>query len=74
MELCKKLNLNPEHTLVVNVDQLFGSKMCMCTAHSYPNGELLAKFEPRYLLKRREKARGGGAAKEEKPAAAAKKE
>lgn len=71
VELCKKLSLSPDSTMVVNVDQLFGSKTSVCTAHSYHSKELMLKFEPKYLVKRVEKAASKAAGAEAKPAEAA---
>ncbi len=51
-EICKRLNLNPEFTLVVRIDQGFGRKKCSGMAHSYKNRELLERYEPAHLLSR----------------------
>jgi small subunit ribosomal protein S24e len=71
IELCKKLNLSPDTTIVVKVDQLFGSKMSVCMAHSYQNRETLEKFEPKHILKRYEKGAAPAAEEAAKPAEAA---
>jgi small subunit ribosomal protein S24e len=51
-ELCKKLSLNPEATLIVRIDQGFGSKQSSGVAHSYATKEMLDKFEPKHVLAR----------------------
>jgi ribosomal protein S24E len=67
-EICKKLNLNPEATIVVRIDQGFGSKESTGIAHSYKNKEMLKKYEPAHLLKRIRK-KAGDAEGEEEPKA-----
>lgn len=52
-ELCKKLNLNPESTIIVRIDQGFGRKESSGVAHSYQSRELLEKYEPKHVLARR---------------------
>jgi small subunit ribosomal protein S24e len=64
-ELCKALNLKPESTIIVKIDQSFGSKEISAVAHSYETKELMDRYEPRYLLDRvtgqkRKHASGGG--------------
>ena len=54
-EICKKLNLNPESTIVVKVDQGFGHKESTGVAHSYQNKEMLEKTEPKHILARASK-------------------
>lgn len=49
-ELCKKLNLNPDSTIIVRIDQGFGRKESSGVAHSYQSKELLEKYEPRHVL------------------------
>ncbi|MDE1810860.1 MAG: 30S ribosomal protein S24e [Candidatus Micrarchaeota archaeon] len=51
-EVSKKLNLNPEFTIVITVAQRFGSKSSAGVAHSYASKEDLMKQEKRYVLKR----------------------
>jgi small subunit ribosomal protein S24e len=51
-ELCKKLNLKPESTIVVRMSQRFGAKECVAVAHSYEAKEVMERYEPRYLLDR----------------------
>ncbi len=65
-ELCKKLNLSPDNTIIVKLDQAFGMKRCHGMAHSYANQEALKKFEKRYLLTRLEKKGAKAAALEKK--------
>jgi small subunit ribosomal protein S24e len=68
-ELCKMLNLSPDSTIVVSINQGFGGKECSGTAHSYKDSKALEKYERKYLLDRVSKsAKKGGAAKEEAPA------
>ncbi|HVC58326.1 MAG TPA: hypothetical protein VND15_02525 [Candidatus Acidoferrales bacterium] len=69
-EVSKKLSLNPESTIVINVNQHFGEKTSTGVAHSYESKQDLEKVEKKYLLKR------SGIVVEEaaKPAAAPKKE
>jgi small subunit ribosomal protein S24e len=65
-EICKKLNLSPDATIVTQIDQEFGVRRCSGTAHSYKSREILEKAEPRYLLarltKRAKKGEAGAAA------------
>ncbi len=51
-ELCKTLNLKPESTIVVKMDQHFGAKESSALAHSYETKELMVRYEPHYLLDR----------------------
>lgn len=69
-ELCKKLNLLPDSTIITNLKQAFGMKECSGTAHSYENKEQMAA-EPNYSKKRMEKSLGAkkeGAAEAEQKA------
>lgn len=64
-EVCKKLSLNPEATIVIKVNQGFGKKESSGVVHSYDKKETLKKYEPEYMLTRLEKkAAKSGAAKE----------
>ena len=54
-EVCKKLNLHPDATIVVSVEQKYGAMQSTCVLHSYKDAELLKKFEPDYLVKRQQK-------------------
>ncbi len=71
-EVCKKLNISPDSTLVVNLSQSYGLRQCKAIVHSYPNPAAMKKFEHAYLFERGEKkakkaaAAGGEAPKEEK--------
>jgi ribosomal protein S24E len=71
-ETCKKLNLNPDSTLVVTLLQSYGLRQSRAIVHSYPNPAAMKKFEHSYLFERHEKKNkkeaGGDAApvKEEK--------
>jgi ribosomal protein S24E len=51
-ELCKALNLKPESTVVVKMEQRFGAKESSAVAHSYDTKELMERYEPHYLLDR----------------------
>ncbi|MGC8572255.1 MAG: hypothetical protein ACP5RI_01110 [Candidatus Micrarchaeia archaeon] len=51
-EICKKLNLNPELTIVVTVDQEFGMKRSKVKVHSYKNSDSLKKFELKHVIDR----------------------
>lgn len=55
VELCKKLNISPASTLIVKIDQQYGSRNCTGIAHSYQNEEDMKRIEPKHLLKRAEK-------------------
>jgi ribosomal protein S24E len=68
-ELCKTLNLKPESTIVISMDQRFGAKESSAVAHSYETKEFMERYEPHYLLdrvsgqKRKPKAPGAKPAK-----------
>jgi len=49
-ELCKKLSLNPDSTIIVRIDQGFGRKESSGVAHSYQSKEQLEKYEPKHVL------------------------
>ena len=51
-EICKKLNLNPEFTVVVSIGQTFGTRQSVALAHSYPNAETMKRQERGYLFER----------------------
>ncbi|HII10281.1 MAG: 30S ribosomal protein S24e [Candidatus Micrarchaeaceae archaeon] len=51
-ELCKKLNLHPESTIITRIDQGYGMKGSTGMAHAYQTKEELEKYEPRKLLER----------------------
>lgn len=73
-EICKKLNLSPEATIVVKIDQGFGKKESSGIAHSYKDKEALKKYEPEHLLKRISKKAGGAEGAEEPKQEEAKEE
>ncbi len=50
--VCKKLNLDPDATIVVSISQGFGSKGTAGIAHSYASREALERNEPKHLLAR----------------------
>ena len=63
-ELCKKLNLNPDSTVIVNMKQSFGAKLVMCIAHAYSDKESMLASEPKHLMARIAK-KAGAASKED---------
>jgi ribosomal protein S24E len=69
VELCKKLSLSPEATIVVNMSQEFGVKRCECTAHTYKDEATLKKLEPKHIQERLVKKEKGAkqAEQAEKP-------
>jgi ribosomal protein S24E len=54
-EICKKFNLNPETTIIVNIEQQFGMKRSKAYVHSYQDMETLNKFEQKHILNRNNK-------------------
>jgi len=70
-EVCKKLNLSPDSTIVVNLNQSYGLRQCSALVHSYPNSGSMKKFEHAYLFERRERKEKKAAAKGEGGEAAA---
>ena len=67
-ELCKRLNLSPEATIITEIRQEFGMRRSTGMAHAYASKEQLERSEPRYLLKRLSKGekKEGSEQKEEK--------
>ena len=67
-ELCKKLSLSPGATIIIRIDQGFGSKSSTGIAHSYASKEQLEKGVPEHVQERLKKAGGKAepAAPEEK--------
>jgi small subunit ribosomal protein S24e len=61
-EICKRLSLNPESTVVVRIDQGFGRKESTGFAHSYENKQEMEKHEPKHLITRINKKSGAQAA------------
>jgi ribosomal protein S24E len=61
-EICKKLNLSPDSTIIVRVDQGFGRKESSGVAHSYSDRKLMEKSEPKHITARS----GKGKADEQK--------
>jgi len=72
IELCKKLNLDPEAVMIVRVDQTTGLKQAYGTAHAYQTKEQVEKFEPEHLMNRMKGIKGKAPAAK-KAAAPAKK-
>ncbi len=68
-ELCKRLNLNPDSTIITEIKQEFGMRRSTGIVHSYGSKEQLEKAEPGYLIKRLSKGekKEGAEQKEEKP-------
>ncbi len=62
-EVCKKLNLSPDSTLVVNLSQTYGLRQCTALLHSYSNSDSMRKFEHSYLFERHAKKEKKAAAK-----------
>lgn len=54
-ELCKKLNLNPDHTVITRMDQRFGVKQLTGYAHYYEDADSMKKYEPAHILERMKK-------------------
>ncbi|EQD46260.1 30S ribosomal protein S24e [mine drainage metagenome] len=54
-EICKKLGLKPENTVINRIDQKFGLKQSMIRVYSYQNKEAMDRYERKYLTKRLEK-------------------
>lgn len=52
-ELCKKLSLNPDNMVIVKINQEFGSRSLNGHANYYNKKELINKFEPSYILNRK---------------------
>ncbi len=76
-EICRKLSLDPESTIVVRIDQGFGSRESTGIAHSYSSRELLNRYEPKHVLSRMNKKSGkqdAGAAEKADEAPKEKKE
>ncbi|MEM0086838.1 MAG: hypothetical protein QW774_03755 [Candidatus Micrarchaeaceae archaeon] len=71
-EICKRKNLNPEATVVVKIEQLYGRSVSSVIVHSYSSKEAM-RAEHEYLIKRASKkeAKGAGDAKEAAQAQAA---
>ncbi len=53
-EICKKLNLDPASTVIVEIEQLYGGKRSTCIVHSYDSIEAM-KIEAGHLLERHKK-------------------
>ena len=72
VEICKKLNLDPETVIIVKVDQSTGVRQGIGVAHAYKSKEQIAKQEPSHLVDRMNGVKGTKVKKEKK--AEAKKE
>lgn len=51
-EICKKLGLSPESTVIVSVNQAFGARQSSGIAHSYHSKEEMEKSEPKHIMNR----------------------
>ena len=49
-ELCKKLNLSPDNTVIVSLNQEFGMKRSVGIAHSYSSAAELERVEPKFII------------------------
>ncbi|MCL5122797.1 MAG: 30S ribosomal protein S24e [Candidatus Marsarchaeota archaeon] len=54
-EICKKLGLKPENTIINRIDQRFGLRQSEIRAYSYRDKEAKDRYERKYLTKRLEK-------------------
>ena len=72
VEICKKLNLDPETVIIVKVDQSTGVRQGIGVTHAYKSKEQIAKQEPSHLVDRMNGVKGTKVKKEKK--AEAKKE
>jgi ribosomal protein S24E len=77
-ELCRKVNLRPDFTVITSIEQEFGSRQCTARAHSYSSRESMERYETKHLLgrlaKKEAKASGEQAEKKEPEAKAEKAE
>lgn len=73
-EICKKLSLDPDSTILVEVNQEFGMRRSAGIVHSYKSKEQLMKAEPKYLTERLAKSGKKEGSKEAGPAAGQPKE
>ena len=55
-ELCKKLNLSPDNTIIVSLNQEFGMKRSVGIAHSYSSAAELERVEPKFIIERMKKS------------------
>jgi ribosomal protein S24E len=60
---CKKFGLNPDATVVVRIDQLFGQQSSVALMHSYESTEAMAavyrKKKERKAAEKKASAKGG---------------
>ncbi|MEM0154404.1 MAG: hypothetical protein QW814_01035 [Methanothrix sp.] len=64
-ELCKKLNVNPDATLIKGLYQAFGERICSGMAVSYESADAMTHNEQKHKLERRAKAESKGQKAEE---------
>ncbi len=55
VELCKKLNLKPNATVITSIEQGFGLKVSTAHAHAYHDAGNIKRFESKRLLERMER-------------------
>ncbi|MCL5101874.1 MAG: 30S ribosomal protein S24e [Candidatus Marsarchaeota archaeon] len=65
-ELCKKLNISPDATLIKELYQAFGERLCEGMAVSYESAEAMQKSEQKHKIERRAKAAAKVGSGEEK--------
>ncbi len=58
-ELCKRLNLMPDLTIITDIVQDYGTRTCTAHANSYASKDALQRFERRHVLSRLSKKEGG---------------
>ncbi len=68
-EICKKMNLKPDATIITGIEQSFGIKHCTVYAHAYAKSSDIEKFEKKHILARLKKSSEKAAKKDtaEKP-------
>ncbi|MGC8586147.1 MAG: 30S ribosomal protein S24e [Candidatus Micrarchaeia archaeon] len=54
-EICSRLNVNPEYSIIASIMQDFGIGKSTAVLHVYNSKEELQKHEPKYLLERIQK-------------------
>ena len=70
-ELCKKLNISPDNTIIISLNQEFGMRRCTGIAHAYSSAAELGRSEPKFIIERmkksessKEQPQGSGESKE----------
>lgn len=72
--ICKKLNLNPDSTEIVRIDQLYGQKASSILVYSYSSREQMQKLAPKVKEKKAGAAPAAAKPAEKAPAKEEKKE